>query len=54
MCYILIITIHETNLILFIKRLDFYSFLIIQIIYKIRILNNHHPFCTTFIDNIVC
>ena len=54
MCNLLVITIHKTNQILFVKCTYIDIRLIIETINKVRVLYDHHPFCSTFINHIVC
>ena len=50
MCYLFIIPVHKTDLIFFIEGLNLNSRFIVQVEYKIGILNYHHPFVLTMIN----
>ena len=53
MRYFLVITVHKTYQILFVECTDIYTRLIIKTKDKVCVLNNHHPFCFTFVNHVI-
>ena len=54
MCDLLIVAIHKTNKVLFVKSTNINTLLIIEAINIFCVLDYHHPFCGTFINHITC
>lgn len=54
MCDSLVIPIHETYKIFLIKSPNIYALLVVEAIYKVGVLDYHHPFCGAFVNHVVC
>ena len=50
----LVVSIHEANKIFLIECSNIYTFFTVQFIYKIGILNNHHPLGFALIYHEIC
>ena len=49
----LVVAVHETNKIFFVKRSDIDTILIIEFINEVSILDNHHPFGRTNVNHVI-